>query len=92
MSQYAQPAIIGEILLIRLSSGFWPGDQNAKALYPSGLELEVCVVPCMHLHIINDQPPTCLAGDVAGRSMSCEYNFCVMWSLHVFSSLKRIGC
>lgn len=29
MPQYAQPAIIGEILLIRLSSGFWPGDQQA---------------------------------------------------------------
>lgn len=27
--QYAQPAIIGEILLIRLSSGFRPGDQQA---------------------------------------------------------------
>lgn len=29
MSQYAQPEITGEILLIRLSSGFWPGDQQA---------------------------------------------------------------
>lgn len=92
---YAQPAMMEECYYLDCLLDFGQGDQqaslgmNAKALYPCGLVMEVCADPFkhMHPHVINDQPLTCLAGDVAASSMRCKSHICVMWSLCTCSHL-----